>query len=416
MSFKEQILSRIYFPQGRLCLAFSGGSDSAALLSLLPSERSYAVYVDHNIRPRSELDAEIELNRKNAERYGVPFKVITLDENAVKLLSSSEKIGLEAAARKLRYDALLKEDADYILTAHHRDDQAETVIMRLLSSSPLYRLEGIRRENGKIYRPFLTVDKSLINSYIAEENIAYSTDSTNSDMRYKRNAIRRSILPRLTEDEKITISNIALNMQQVNAREKEIEVSTLFKCTFSRAEYLSASLYRREDALFNINSYLGASALLSRNEIERITAAIESSSGYSSPRFILKTAGDMVSAYPRHFNIVMDGSKDFSIPGLEYTVRDNPEDDKTLIIDFSSVKGKLIFRNSREGDSIVLKEGRKKLSVLEKEYKVPYFFILEDEEGIVALFARLFGARDRIARRFLGKKGKAVSLNERSLR
>ena len=102
MSFKEQILSKTSFPEGTLCLAFSGGSDSLALLSLLPKERSYAVYIDHNIRDRKELDKEIELNRRNAERFSIPLKVLTIERGDVISLSRRERIGLEAAARKLR--------------------------------------------------------------------------------------------------------------------------------------------------------------------------------------------------------------------------------------------------------------------------------------------------------------------------
>ena len=153
MSYRERILTETVFPPGRLCLAFSGGSDSLALLSILPKDRSYAVYIDHGIRGREELEKEIELNRRNAERYSIPLKVLHLQEGEVAHLAREEKIGLEAAARKLRYALLMREDADFILTAHHLDDQAETLIMRLLSSSPFYRLEGIKRQNGRIFRP-----------------------------------------------------------------------------------------------------------------------------------------------------------------------------------------------------------------------------------------------------------------------
>ena len=412
MSFKEQILSKTSFPEGTLCLAFSGGSDSLALLSLLPKERSYAVYIDHNIRDRKELDKEIKLNRRNAERFSIPLKVLTIERGDVISLSRRERIGLEAAARKLRYSLLLKENADYILTAHHMDDQAETVLMRLLSGSPIYRLEGIKRENGRICRPFLSVEKELINSYIKEEGLEYSSDSTNTDTSYKRNFIRLNILPHLTLDDKRRLLSISLNIQQLNKRGSAVEVMKGFCYSFERESYLMAPIHRREEALYRINKDLGFSALLSRREIVDIEHAVREGRGYNGARFFMRYNSGMIRFFPRHMNVILPADRSFLWEGLSYSLSDNAFDDKTLIIDFSLIKGPLVFRESREGDIIELKEGRKKLIDLAKEYKVPYFFILEDTVSIVAVFSRLFGAKDRICRRFLGRDGKACSLTE----
>ena len=363
MSYRERILTETVFPPGRLCLAFSGGSDSLALLSILPKDRSYAVYIDHGIRGREELEKEIELNRRNAERYSIPLKVLHLQEGEVAHLAREEKIGLEAAARKLRYALLMREDADFILTAHHLDDQAETLIMRLLSSSPFYRLEGIKRQNGRIFRPFLAVAKETINSYISEEGLEYSHDSTNDDTSYRRNHIRHSILPRLSLDEKRLLLSISLNVQAMNEKMSPIDIESGFTFSFSRSAFISAAPAMREEAIYRINGKLGYSSLFPRNECLAISRAIEA-------------------------------------------------DDKTLLINFSLISEPLIFRESRESDEIVLKEGRKKVRDLVKEYHVPYCFVLEDRRSIVAVFARLFGGRDRLSRRLLSEGGTPVSLVE----
>ena len=412
MSYREQILSKTVLPPGRLCLAFSGGSDSLALLSLLPKERSYAVYINHNIRPSDELEKEIALNKRNASSFSIPIKIITMERGQVEALSLKEGIGIEAAARKLRYAILEKEDADYVLTAHHMDDQVETILMRLLSGSPLYRLEGIRLKRGRIFRPFLHVEKELINAYIDESGLSCSYDSTNSDIRYKRNFIRKNILPLISPDEKRLISSIAANMQQINGREAGIPIRKGFTYSIEKETFLSSSPMRMEEALYKINEDLGFSSLLSRLQCLEVENAVEKNLNYTGPRFLVRTSGDVIRFYPKHVNIVFDGTKSFTWNNLCYEVSDEAFDEKTLIIDFSSLELPLLLRESREGDVIELKEGSKKVRDLEKEYGVPYCFVLEDRTSIVAVLARVFGKKDRLARRLLNRKGKACSLRE----
>ena len=412
MSYREQILSKTVLPPGRLCLAFSGGSDSLALLSLLPKERSYAVYINHNIRPSDELEKEIALNKRNASSFSIPIKIITMERGQVEALSLKEGIGIEAAARKLRYAILEKEDADYVLTAHHMDDQVETILMRLLSGSPLYRLEGIRLERGRIFRPFLHVEKELINAYIDESGLSCSYDSTNSDIRYKRNFIRKNILPLISPDEKRLISSIAANMQQINGREAGIPIRKGFTYSIEKESFLSSSPMRMEEALYKINEDLGFSSLLSRSQCLEVGNAVGKNLNYTGPRFLVRTSGDVIRFYPKHVNIVFDGTKSFTWNNLCYEVSDEAFDEKTLIIDFSSLALPLLLRESRECDVIELREGRKKVRDLEKEYGVPYCFVLEDRTSIVAVLARVFGKKDRLARRLLNRKGKACSLRE----
>lgn len=412
MSYKEQILSRLILPDGWLCLAFSGGSDSLALLSLLPPSRSYAVYVNHNIRDAEEIRREIELNRRNAERFSIPFKVLTIERGAVSALAKKEGIGIEAAARKLRYEILEREDADHILTAHHLDDQAETILMRILSLSPLYRFEGIRRERGRIFRPFLSIEKELINAYVAEENLLYSTDTTNSDVRYMRNYIRTFLIPHMSIENKRLLSSIALNMQVINKRSLPVRMKKGFSFMMGRSDFLSSTPLMKEEVFYEVNRAFGFSSLFPRSECLEAERAIREKRSFVCSRFYLRTENDEVRFFPPHVNIVLDASKSFTWNNLSYLVDDPECDDKTLRIDFSAISFPLILRESREGDSIELKEGRKKIKDLEKEYRVPYCFILEDRISIVAVFCRLFGKRDRIAKRLLGLSGKACSLKE----
>ena len=284
--------------------------------------------------------------------------------------------------------------------------------MRLLSGSPLYRLEGIRLERGRIFRPFLHVEKELINAYIDESGLSCSYDSTNSDVRYKRNFIRKNILPLISPDEKRLISSIAANMQQINGREAGIPIRKGFTYSIEKETFLSSSPMRMEEALYKINEDLGFSSLLSRSQCLEVENAVEKNLNYTGPRFLVRTSGDVIRFYPKHVNIVFDGTKSFTWNNLCYEVSDEAFDEKTLIIDFSSLELPLLLRESREGDVIELKEGSKRVRDLEKEYGVPYCFVLEDRTSIVAVLARVFGKKDRLARRLLNRKGKACSLRE----
>lgn len=412
-SFKEQILSSIIIPEGRLALAFSGGSDSLALLSLLPKERSIAVYVNHNLRDEKELEKELDLNAENAMRFGIPLKIITLEKGSVSDLAQKERIGLEAAARKLRYEKLLSLDVDYVMTAHHKDDQAETIIMRILSGSPIYKMEGIRRQNGRIFRPLLTVSKDVINGYLKEENLSYSFDSTNDDIRYKRNYIRHNILPLLSEKEKDMLSSIALNMQKANERGEDIQITEGEAFSFSRSDYISSNPLKRAEVFYKINGELGYSSRLPRGIIKNADRSIVNSTSFFCDRFILKTNDDDVKVFRKRDSLLLDGCNSFNYQNLVYKVNTEKWDEKTLKIDFKSLSYPVVFRLSRSTDIIELKEGRKRLKELEKEYKVPYFFILEDRNGIIAVFARIFGAKDRLAKRLLNKDGVYVSLEDK---
>ena len=169
-SFSGSILSRVKIPgEGKLLVAFSGGEDSLFLLSalsFLAPERTEALYVNHNIREEGELEGEIALNRKNASLLGIPLHTAVIPKGRIAERAAEENIGVEAAARDERYRALKSYAAEngfgWILTAHHEDDQTETVIMRMMDSSPFWQWGGIRERDGIVFRPILGISKIKI--------------------------------------------------------------------------------------------------------------------------------------------------------------------------------------------------------------------------------------------------------------
>ena len=196
-----------YIPQGgSLLLAVSGGADSMALadgvLQLINEGycSAHVLHVEHGLRGEEAL-ADAELVRRFCEEKGLAFTCVHVDVNAY---AQGNKLSTEEAARKLRYSALEEKaqelNADFILTAHHSDDQAETVLLKLLRGAGTEGLSGMQVRSGKILRPLLHLTREHLENYCALQNINYCYDSSNDDLHYTRNKIRRELLPYLEKN------------------------------------------------------------------------------------------------------------------------------------------------------------------------------------------------------------------------
>ena len=196
-----------YIPQGgSLLLAVSGGADSMALadgvLQLINEGycSAHVLHVEHGLRGEEAL-ADAELVRRFCEEKGLAFTCVHVDVNAY---AQGNKLSTEEAARKLRYSALEEKaqelNADFILTAHHSDDQAETVLLKLLRGAGTEGLSGMQVRSGKILRPLLHLTRGHLENYCALQNINYCYDSSNDDLHYTRNKIRRELLPYLEKN------------------------------------------------------------------------------------------------------------------------------------------------------------------------------------------------------------------------
>jgi tRNA(Ile)-lysidine synthase len=187
-----------YFKSGeRLIAAFSGGPDSTALLLGLVRLgcRVTAAHLDHGMDPGSADRAAAAA--RIADRLGVPFVSERREIPALRRPSESP----EAAARRVRYGFLeevrQREGARWIATGHHRDDQAETVLLRLLQGSGWEGLGGIRPVQGHVIRPLLDVPREDLLRTIEEAGIEPVQDPTNLDLGTPRNRVRHRLLPDL---------------------------------------------------------------------------------------------------------------------------------------------------------------------------------------------------------------------------
>ena len=201
------------FSGKKVAVAVSGGKDSMALLFYLFShqtEGNYAlsvIHCEHGIRGEASKEDEAFVLSYCMER-NIPAFVFRED---CPRLAKAEKKSLETVAREFRYrsfDSLLqKGTVDVIATAHHKEDNAETVLFRLCRGSSLTGLCGISERAGYA-RPFLLCSKKEIEEYVANERIPYREDCTNADTAYTRNFLRREILSELERRIPGTIENI----------------------------------------------------------------------------------------------------------------------------------------------------------------------------------------------------------------
>jgi tRNA(Ile)-lysidine synthase len=182
-------------PPCRLAVAASGGVDSTALLLAVADLRAdgfavLAAHVNHRLRG-AESDADESFVRDICVRVGIELVVFdgTLDPELVRAR------GVEAAAREVRYERLRNLDARYVATAHQKNDQAETVLMRLLTGSGIAGLRGIHplREDGFV-RPLLDVTRAEIEEFLQHQRVVQGVvarvDRSNEDPRFLRNRVR----------------------------------------------------------------------------------------------------------------------------------------------------------------------------------------------------------------------------------
>jgi tRNA(Ile)-lysidine synthase len=215
-------------PGDRICAAVSGGADSVALLLLLDAANALprhglgvglsAVHVHHGLRGE-EADADLAFVEALCLRLAVPLHVhrASVPERMAASRAGAGKAGtgraegLEEAARAIRYELfaslIAQGHADSVLTAHTLDDQAETVLMKLLRGAWTEGLSGIHpavlvdkaKPGGKILRPLLAVRRAELEDFLRARNQPWRTDSSNSDEAFTRNRVRHQLLPILRE-------------------------------------------------------------------------------------------------------------------------------------------------------------------------------------------------------------------------
>ncbi len=245
----------LFSPGDHLLVAVSGGMDSMALLHLLASLRETyplrltVAHVNHHLRSESQQDEDLVV--KTSRQWEVPCLVAHLDPK-----SKGRGESLEAWARRERYAALEKLrqqcNAQWIVTAHHQKDQAETVLAHLTTGCGISGLQGIHPRLGRIVRPFLSLSRGDIETYCKEHQIPFIDDPTNLLEDHPRNFIRHQVLPSWTEK----FPALEQNLGQVAQQAQETEAALNFMVQEYLPEVVSArkegEIHLEIDALANL--------------------------------------------------------------------------------------------------------------------------------------------------------------------
>ena len=184
----------------KLLLAVSGGVDSMVLLDLFYKLRFDICIVHCNFQLRGkESDADEMLVRGICQDGYIPYFIESFDTLE---FAKENKLSIQLAARKLRYDwfqEIISLGFDYVLTAHHLDDNVETFLINFIRGTGLEGLTGIPAQNGNIIRPLLSFSREEIENYALENKIQWREDSSNASDKYFRNKLRHNIVPTLKE-------------------------------------------------------------------------------------------------------------------------------------------------------------------------------------------------------------------------
>ena len=384
-------------------LAFSGGADSSALLSILAKDakiNGYSLHIahfHHGIRGE-EANRDAEFCEREARRYGLPFHLGCAD---VPALAKANKNSLENEARIQRYaffeKVMRKNNISILATAHHSEDQSESILLHILRGSGIGGLKGMQKCRslfGDLYlvRPLLEVKKQDILNYCKENNINFVCDSTNDDTSYLRNSIRANIIPKLYEIQ----PNFTEVFQRLSENALEADdfinssalhfINNECECAIPLEKFneLHKALKSRVLAIYFEKEY---GSTLEKVHIEDIITLCIKSQAHSSISLPNK-----ISAKIENGMLIFDNDEktnndfDFNIAFCEgelkildhtiITVVKNPKENENadqihFDINCDLIKSDAHFRSKLDGDTIFLNKMHKKAKKLMSDKKIP---------------------------------------------
>lgn len=221
--FRTYITTHLPFLRSaKLLIACSGGIDSVVLTDLCKKEAFDFALAHCNFKLRgTESDDDAHFVSDLAKKYGIPLYATSFE---TKNYTKTHKMSIQMAARELRYEwfqkLVLQYQYDYVLTAHHKDDNLETFLINLSRGTGIDGLTGIPEINDIYIRPLLSFSREQIQKYAKEEQILWREDSSNSSTKYVRNKLRHDVIPELktiAPDFLNNFTNTIKNLQHTQA-------------------------------------------------------------------------------------------------------------------------------------------------------------------------------------------------------
>ncbi len=394
-------------PGDGVLLALSGGADSVCLLEVLLELSKeikfsvFAAHLHHGLRG-AEADSDEAFVCKLCHEKNVPLFTRRVDVNA---LARATGRGLEEAGREARYaffnEILAQEGLNKIATAHHADDNIETVLMRLLRGTGPLGLAGIPYQNGAVVRPFLDVTRKDIESFLNQRNISFCTDSTNQETTFTRNRIRHELIPFLEQSFNPNFRQNFLSQIKLYAscgafieQETESLFSVLSEPVAEGYSFEIKLLKKAADFMQSMLLYRAISALSGEREVG--TAAVRAAAALlEKPRGKASLGGGVIGqvchgklyikkeSVAKPFSYDVEPTGCFTIPETNVTicfsvVNSVPEQafKGAVYLDLEKLENKqLRLRSRRPGDYFypVGMAGKKKVKKFFIDNKIPQF-------------------------------------------
>ena len=391
-------------PGDAVIVALSGGADSVCLLTVLkqlatPEFLLRAVHVHHGIRG-AEADRDEAFAQKLCESLSVPLCVAYCH---VPAYAAEHGLSEEEAGRILRYQVLEKEAGKWeqelpagsrvkIALAHHRDDNAETILHHLLRGSGLTGLAGIRPVQGRRIRPLLCVGREEIRAYLEAGHISWCEDSTNQSPDYTRNRIRSQVLPLLKTavneqaEEHILQAGQIIGQADAYLRQQAEEIWQEAVC--GREEDLAAiplTAFARQPEILKTylirlmldrlhpgwkdigSRHFTAIAELAGKPVGSrldLPGGLMARTGYETLEIVRKTEREVSVKTESGADGEIHGRQ--TVPELHMTVfsrqkdQEIPKNQYTKWFDYDKIKGTLSVRTRRTGDYLILPSGGSK--------------------------------------------------------
>ncbi len=367
--FIEYIEKENLFPDNaKILIAVSGGKDSMVLVDLLLKMGGDIgiAHFNHMTR-RGESDRDQRFVEKFCKTKSIMFYTISVDIN--KMLNNKKGKNFQDLARTQRYGWLEKirseNNYDFIVTAHHKNDNIETFLYKISRGSGVKGLVGIRAKNGFVVRPMLSISSEEISEYIEKHKIPFVEDSSNSSDDYNRNFIRHNIIPQFEELNSNFVNRISVTIDNL----KKVDLQFDFLMDAYTAKYIcrkrgqiiiSKSVLERvpkkRDFLFFLLQKYGFNISQVQdmlNSIDRVGALFESDMFVlviDRVSFVIKGKS---SAESHEFSVVL-GKNELEGNGvIEIEQIDNTDlkfGGRNFFIDASKVNFPMHLRNWRAGD------------------------------------------------------------------
>lgn len=422
--FKNHIKENFPYLKGKkVLLAISGGIDSMVLFHLLKNINVDLSLAHCNFKLRgieSDLDEEFLINESQISSNQIFTKSFNTKNYAREC-----KVSIQIAAREIRYnwfqELVTEHQFDYILTAHHADDNLETFLINLTRGSGLDGFTGIPMKNGIILRPLLPFSRDEIIAYAKANQLKWREDASNASTKYIRNKIRHQIIPILKEMNPSVLDSFSNTLQNLKESQQIItdKVNEVASKIIQKEKNIVTIDIQKTKLLSNPKAYLYQILkdynFTEWNDVVNLLEAQPGKQIFSRTHRLLRDRNflllDKILPINPQKKLYLVQEKDSIVQEpiqlkLNLTKEENLNINQTIYVDQAILKYPLIVRKWKNGDYFYPKgmQGKKKLS---KYFKDEKFSIFDKENAWLLCTSEnevIWLINERPDRRFIAQK------------